>query len=224
MTELPRRALNRIAREKKILDAALTVFAGAGFSGASMEAVAQEAGISKPTLYQYFPNKQDLFGAMMMAKRDTMLLAIEEAVPAQMVPQLYRFATSYAQTVMRPDLLSLARLIIGEAQRFPQIGRAYQAAGPDQLLDGMSRYLLAQRAAGRLQFDHAEMAAEDLWGLVLSAPRNRALYDPEAQISAGDLHRFVANGLQVFLRAYSCAPVADLAELQALAAADTVNM
>lgn len=213
MTELPRRALNRIAREKTILDAALQVFAKQGFAGATMEEIAAQAGISKPTLYQYFPNKSDLFAAMMIAKRNAMLLAFDPSTSADMVPQLYRFATSYARTVMRPDMLSLARLIIGEAQRFPEIGRAYQAAGPDQLLVGMQNYLTSQRAAGRLIFDNALMAAEDLWGLVLSGPRNKALYDPDAQISDAALMASVLNGLRVYLRAYSTQVEADLSKL-----------
>ncbi len=215
MTKLPRRALNRIARERAILDTALQVFSKQGFAGATMEEIATQTGISKPTLYQYFPNKSDLFTAMMTAKRDAMLMAFDPSDASDMVPQLCRFATSYARTVMRPDMLSLARLIIGEAQRFPEIGRAYQAAGPDQLLEGMTRYLTSQRAAGRLAFDDAEMAAEDLWGLVLSAPRNKALYDPDFQITDTALMVYVFNGLRVYLRAYSTQVEADLLTLKA---------
>ena len=68
-----RRAQNRIAREGRILQAALTVFARMGFSGTTMDAVAAEAGLSKPTLYQYFDSKEALFAAMMLAQRDVML-------------------------------------------------------------------------------------------------------------------------------------------------------
>ena len=50
MTELPRRQQNRLNRERQILDAALKVFAGQGYSGTTMDAVAAEAGVTKPTL------------------------------------------------------------------------------------------------------------------------------------------------------------------------------
>jgi methylphosphotriester-DNA--protein-cysteine methyltransferase len=62
-------------REARILDAALKVFAEAGYSGATMDAVAAEAGITKPTLYQYFASKEALFQAMMLGHRDRMLVA-----------------------------------------------------------------------------------------------------------------------------------------------------
>lgn len=203
MSQLSRRARNRLERERRILDAAIAVFAEAGFSGASMDEIAQRAGLSKPTLYQYFPSKEALFEAMMLAPRDEMMLAIEAEADQEMVAQLLAFAWTYAETVMRPEFLSLARLIIGEAQRFPEVGRSYQASGPDQVFEGLKAFMAAQRAKGRLTFEDPELAAEDFWGLILSAPRNRALHVPDANISREALARYIHNGVRVFLRAYS---------------------
>lgn len=216
MTQLPKREQNRLNRERAILDAALKVFAAQGYSGASMEAVAAEAGVTKPTLYSYFPSKESLFQAMMLGKRDVMLDVFEHPSDQGMVADLLIFAWAYADTVMRPEMLSLARLIIGEVQRFPEIGRAYQASGPDHLLRGIMRYLEGQRRAGRLVFDDAELAAQDLWGLILSAPRTQALYMPDAQPDRATLTRYILNGLRVFLKAYSTAPGPDLEQLEAL--------
>lgn len=214
MTDLSRRELNRIAKERRLLDAALTVFARQGYSGTSMDTVAAVAGLTKPTLYKYFDSKETLFTAMMEARRDDMLLAFDQPSPKAMVLQLHAFAWGYARTVMRPDLMSLARLIIGEAQRFPEIGRAYQASGPDRVFDGMITYLTALREAGRLAFDEPDLAAHDLWGLVLSGLRTRALYEPDWQPDVDELARYIHNGLRVFLRAYSTQSETDLAELE----------
>jgi AcrR family transcriptional regulator len=215
MNPLPRRAQNRLAREKRILDAALKVFSASGYSGASMDAVAIAAGLSKPTLYQYFDSKEQLFATMMLQKRDDMLSPFQGG-GGDMVVQLHHFAWAYADTVMQPTLLSLARLTIGDVQRFPEIGRAYQSAGPDRVLDGLMRQLLAYRDAGQLAFDDAELAAQDLWGLILSAPRTQALYNPDLVIPRDDLARYVHNGLRVFLRAYATDPTTALATLAAL--------
>lgn len=218
MTEIPRRQMNKLLKQQRILDAALKVFSQSGYSGASMDAVAAEAGLTKPTLYQYFPSKEMLFESMMLQKRNDMLTAFSDPGCGDMVVQLHRFAYAYADAVMAPDLLSLARLIIGEVQRFPEIGRAYQAAGPDRVLEGLMGYLERHRAAGRLAFDDTELAAQDLWGLVLSAPRTQALYRPDAVPSGAQLQRYVDNGLRVFLRAYSTNAAEDLLKLQGLCA------
>lgn len=216
VTALSKRAQNRRDRHDRILHAAIAVFARAGYTGASMDEIARKSGLSKPTLYQYFPSKDALFQAMLAAPREAMMLAFEPDPDRDMVDQLHQFAWRYAQTVMRPDFLSLARLIIGEAQRFPQIGRAYQAQGPDKVLSGLMDFLSTQQKAGRLRFEDAELAAEDFWGLILSAPRNRALHIPDTAIDPETLARYINNGLVVFLRAYSTDPAADLARLALL--------
>ncbi|OJT95320.1 MAG: hypothetical protein BGN83_18935 [Rhizobium sp. 63-7] len=216
MTALPKRQQNRIERERRILDAALQVFSEKGYVGASMDDIAAGAGLTKPTLYQYFPSKDELFTAMLTQERDHMLADFEHPSASGMVAELYAFSWHYAETVLRPDMLSLARLIISEAHRAPDVGRAYQASGPDRLLAGMISYLNLQKQEGRLVFDDAELAAEDLWGLILSAPRNRALHIPDALPDRATIERYIRNGLGVFLRAYSTRPADDLLALAAL--------
>lgn len=220
MSALPRRQQNRITRERRILAAALKVFSETGYSGTTMDAVAIESGVSKPTLYQYFQSKEALFSAMLLGERNLMLEVFRHPSGRGMVDDLLNFAWDYADAVLRPDLLSLARLIIGEVQRFPEIGRAYQASGPDRVLRGIMDYLAGRREAGDLAFEDGELAAQDLWGLILSAPRNRALYMPDDPPSRAETARYLHNGLRVFLKAYSTRPAADLAALDALTGAD----
>lgn len=217
MSSHSKRQQNRIEKQARILKSALRIFAEKGFVGASMDEIAADAGISKPTLYQYFASKDDLFTAMLSQERDHMLASFEHRGKADMVVELYDFSWHYADIVLRPDMLSLARLIIAEAQRLPEIGRAYQASGPDRVLTGMMDYLTGQREKGRLAFEDAELAAEDLWGLILSAPRNRVLHIPDAMPDRATVERYIRNGLAVFIRAYSTRPAEDLALLQTLA-------
>jgi AcrR family transcriptional regulator len=211
----PQRQLSPRQQEKRqhILDAALSVFSGQGYRAASMDAIALEAGVSKPTLYTYFGSKEALFETIMANQRDFMLESFER-VSADMVSDLHEFAWHYADIVMKPEFLSLARLTIGEAQRFPEIGRSYQAAGPDRLLQGIMAYLKRSKAKGLLAFSDAELAAQDLWALILSAPRNKALHMPDEVPGRYEVRRYVENGLRIFLKAYSTAPDMDLKRLE----------
>ncbi|MFK7876652.1 MAG: TetR/AcrR family transcriptional regulator [Paracoccaceae bacterium] len=213
MTAPSRRAQNRQDRTRNILDAALSVFADVGYAAASMDLIAAQAGLSKPTLYHYFAGKEALFKAVMAARRDEMLLSFDSDPRDALVAQLLDFAWGYARVVMRPDVLSLARLIIAEAQRFPSIGRAYQANGPDIVLRRLMAFMQHQRELGRLQFEDAELVAQDFWGLILSAPRNHALHVPDADITEAQLARYIHNGLRTFLRAYATNPAQNLAQL-----------
>lgn len=207
-------------KRARILDAALEVFSHSGYSGASMDAIAEMAEVSKPTLYMYFGSKEQLFESMMLARRDAMLMAFLDP-SGNMVEDLHTFAWQYAATVMDPSMLSLARLIIGESQRFPEIGRAYQKAGPDRLLQGIIIYLEDQKTNGRLAFADGELAAEDFWALILSAPRNKALHMPDEVPGKAAIRRHVENGLRVFLRAYSTDPDRDIRQLAKITAEKT---
>lgn len=211
---MPERKLSarQLAKQQRILSAALKVFSEAGYNAASMDAIAIEAEVSKPTLYMYFGSKEQLFESMMVAQRDLMLEPFENT-SGDMVRDLVDFAWHYADVVMRPEFLSLARLIIGEAQRFPEIGRAYQKAGPDKLLNGIIAYFEAQRAQAHLVFEDGELAAQDFWALILSAPRNQALHIPDEIPGRATVRRYLENGLKVFIRAYSTRIENDLGHL-----------
>jgi TetR/AcrR family transcriptional regulator, mexJK operon transcriptional repressor len=211
---MPQRKLSprQVEKRERIIEAALKVFSEEGYSAASMDAIAIAAEVSKPTLYMYFGSKEQLFESMLMAQRAFLLESFEHP-SGEMVRDLHNFAWAYATVVMQPEFLALARLVIGEAQRFPEIGRAYQAAGPDRLLQGIIDYLESQRRLGKLSFEDGELAAQDLWALILSAPRNKALHTPDDVPGREDIRRYLENGLRVFLRAYSTEVQADLTRL-----------
>ena len=185
-----------------------------------MDAIAAQAGLTKPTLYKYFASKEGLFQAMMLAPRDQMLLFLEASETDCHVTQLWQFAWAYADIVMRPEYLALARLVIGDATRFPDLGRAYQESGPDRVLSGLAGFMEQQARLNRLHMTDPELAAEDFWGLILSSPRNTALHIPDTHFSHAELAKYVHNGLRVFLRAYSNNPASDLKTLEYVIAQD----
>jgi len=151
--QISKREQNRVEKRASALDAALKVFAENGYTAATMDAIAAEAGLTKPTLYQYFPSKDELFREMMLAPREVMLMTIDHSSTDCHVEQLYEFSWAYAKTVMRKDFLSLARLVIGDAQRNPDLARAYQVNGsndPDADLQRLAVIIKANKIGGKL--------------------------------------------------------------------------
>ncbi|MGA9277046.1 TetR/AcrR family transcriptional regulator [Ilumatobacter sp.] len=67
------------ARREQILDVALDVFASAGFHGASMNDIAEAAGVTKPVLYQHFDSKRDLYKALLDEVGQRLLDSIAKA-------------------------------------------------------------------------------------------------------------------------------------------------
>jgi AcrR family transcriptional regulator len=70
----------RDIRRTRLLDAADRIFARLGYDGASMEDIAFEAGVGKPTLYRYFPSKAELFEAVFSHTLDELERRLDLAV------------------------------------------------------------------------------------------------------------------------------------------------
>lgn len=216
--EISGKALRKQQKKQRILDAALGEFSKNGFSGASMDAIAKRAKVSKPTLYQYLGAKADLLAAVLDQGKSELLAPFKNVAGKPMVAVLWQFAWTYADFVLRPDMLSLARLIIGEAERLPDVAQSYQANGPLKALAGIMAYLEAQKDQGKLMFEDPELAAQSLWSLLLSPPREFHLHHAEAKPDQNDVARYLINGLRVFLRAYSVNSEQDIAALDAIIA------
>lgn len=71
--------LSASARREQILDVAIDVFGRAGYYGASMNDIAEAAGVTKPVLYQHFDSKSDLYRALLDEVGARMLSAIAKA-------------------------------------------------------------------------------------------------------------------------------------------------
>ncbi|WP_232666246.1 TetR/AcrR family transcriptional regulator [Pseudonocardia sp. TRM90224] len=86
-TKSPRRRVSRAEREQQILDAAVAVFTERGFQSASMDAVAERVGVTKPVLYTHFGSKDGLLLACITRSRAELLQVTVAAVSAAKGPE-----------------------------------------------------------------------------------------------------------------------------------------
>ncbi len=86
-TRTPRRRIGRAEREQQILDAALAVFSERGYQSASMDAVAERVGVTKPVLYTHFGSKDGLLLACIARARAELLEVTTAAAAAADGPE-----------------------------------------------------------------------------------------------------------------------------------------
>lgn len=72
-------------RRPLILDAALEVYVERGYRGTSMQAVADAAGVTKPVIYECYPNKDELLLALLDREESRLMDAISESLPSNLV-------------------------------------------------------------------------------------------------------------------------------------------
>lgn len=115
-------------RSAAILQAALEEFTQEGYAAARMESIAARAGVTKGLIYFYYKNKQDIFEAMFReCIRDRLKDKLPDTDPARsMASHLARgLAAVYHGLADAPFFGQLARLIIMDGHRFPDIHAAY---------------------------------------------------------------------------------------------------
>jgi TetR/AcrR family transcriptional regulator, mexJK operon transcriptional repressor len=201
--------LDRAARKRRaILDAARAVFLRNGYLGTSMDEVASVAAVSKATVYKYFADKESLFSEMVRTTLDAASDPNYEDVMRlgdtdELETGLREFARRQLERVMQPQILQMRRLVIGEASRFPALGRVFYERGAGRTLDALATVFGSLAERGLLELADPALAAAQFNWLIMSLPVNRAMLTGEDRgPSKAELGRYVDSGVEVFLAAY----------------------
>jgi AcrR family transcriptional regulator len=113
-------------RPQQIIEAALEVFGECGLAKSRLQDIADRAGVSKGTIYLYFPNKEELFREMI---RQTAVAAIEAAekklAAGTPTEQLCAAMRGYWKFVRSPAFRTIHRLVLGELHQFPDLAQFY---------------------------------------------------------------------------------------------------
>jgi AcrR family transcriptional regulator len=188
------------------MEAATAVFLEHGYVGASMDAIAARAEVSKPTVYKHFSDKEQLFSEIVLRTIDEVgepffdwLGGLDDAKDLEAA--LGELARRLVAIVREQRLLDLRRLVIGEASRFPKLASTYFERGPGRTIETLSAEFEQLGERGLLRVGDPRQAAQQFNWLVLAEPLNRATFgvDPGRD---GDLERHAEAAVRVFLAAY----------------------
>jgi TetR/AcrR family transcriptional regulator len=148
-----KRERRKEARPGELLDAALALFVEKGFAATRVEEVAARAGVSKGTLFLYFPSKEELFKAVV---RETIAGRFGEwneelAAFAGDSAELLRYTMhSWWERIGMTQASGITKLVMSEAGTFPEIASFYQHEVIDPGKDLLKRVL--QRGIDRGDF------------------------------------------------------------------------
>ena len=169
MTATDRRAA---AKREQILTAATRLFAIHGYGGTSMDAVSSEAGVSKQTLYRYFPSKADLLSAFItteLAPHEVFAaIPAEPETEAELRQSLVLLAQSVTGRLLQPPITAALRLVISEAFRITELRDLVRTALPGQLLEVATRQLARAAALGLIRTTRPDLSARLFVGSVFS--------------------------------------------------------
>jgi TetR/AcrR family transcriptional regulator, mexJK operon transcriptional repressor len=165
-----------LAKREQIRDGASRLFLERGFSGASTDAIASEAGVSKQTLYAYYPSKEDLlFDVLRRMVEERARVGLPEALAGDSPrgrEELRRTLDSVARglisALMDENYVALVRIVIAETPRLPHLGRLFRSAVPERVLGGVGALLERAHREGAIRKVDAELAARAFVGPLLT--------------------------------------------------------
>ena len=200
----------RSARKRRaIMDAARTLFLRKGYAGTSMDDVAALAAVSKQTVYKNFTDKQQLFTEFIgsdIAHVEGSTHALIDQMPEteNLEADLREFARQHLADVMQPHLLQMRRVLIGEAERFPDLAQAWYTNGPERSCRIFAGWFEALDRRGLLRTPDPMLAAQHFNWLVLSIPLNKAMASAGDQplFTRAELDHYADEAVRVFLAAY----------------------
>ncbi len=191
-------------KRQAILDAAKQAFIDHGYSGASVEAIAEAAPVSKPTLYNHFKNKQALFAAVIDSQCATLLNTLADVRTERSNPAagLQSIAEAFVELVYGDDSIQLYRLIIAEQQHFPELGELVYRTGPEPVLQQLSAYLADLRAHDILQINDLATSSRLFLNMLKGDQHFRCLLGLQTGLSEAEKRQLIDAAVCLFLKGH----------------------
>jgi AcrR family transcriptional regulator len=200
--------------EERILDAAEIVFLERGFSGASVDEIAEVACAGKPTIYARFPGKESLFAAVVerLVRRNTSF----EAIPcagASIRDRLEVLATVILTRVLVPEVIGLIRVTVAEARRFPHLATRVSRMARERQTEAVSRLIADSDCGGRdalpaFSPERLPSTVRRFLDLAVLPMLLRALFGEDLAALQAEIGPHVAGSVAFFLAACSDGEIA----------------
>lgn len=194
-------------KREALLLAATEVFLDKGYDGTSMDDVAAKAAVSKPTVYKYFSDKEQLFAQIVRATTgqiDDLVRLVVETMADQTETEagLTVLARRFITALMQPPVLRLRRLVIANADRFPDVGRSWYEQGFERVLATLATTFQSLADRKVLRLGDPLLAANHFVGLLLWIPVNKAMFTGDHQATPDELERYAVAAVRAFLTGY----------------------
>ena len=206
----PREDDPRVVRTRAaVVDAARTLFLRQGYAGTTMEEIAALAGLSKRTVYNNYPDKRALFTQIVtdvIAFAEAFARALHEeftvgVTSANVRATLDDLGRRLALGIVRAEVITLRRMLIGEAREFPSLAAEYFDRAPGQVIEALTAGFRQLTQAGVLRTTDPRRAAAQFAYLVAGEALDRAMMvgtvPPKAQVIAG-----AKDGVETFMARY----------------------
>ncbi len=191
----------------QVLEGARTVFLRDGFEGASVDDIARQAGVSKATLYNYFPDKRILFMEVAKAECVRQETATDEMIAMNAAPEkaLRTAAERMMRLFLSPFGRNVFRICVAESDRFPGLGKEFWESGPELMRTKMIAYFRQAIDRGELAIDDCDLAADQFAELCKADLFPKLMFGIQDRFSDEEIARVADGAVATFMARYGTA-------------------
>ncbi len=192
----------------QVIGGARDVFMREGYEGASVDEIARDAGVSKATLYSYFPDKQHLFLAVLQeeCQEQSEIELLMEGGDMSVRDTLCFICSTLITFVTSPFGQDMFRVCVAEAKRFPELGQAFYESGPKRWNRKIGQFLSSPRAREELEVEDPMLAADQLAQLCRTDLMIRVLFGIGEGPNDDDIARIADEAVEMFWARYARVP------------------
>ena len=189
---------------EQVLEGARTVFLRDGFERASVDDIAREAGVSKATLYAYFPDKRLLFMEIALGECRRQADEAGEMLDFnQPVATILRLAAEKLVAFLLSDFgQRIYRIAVAEAESFPALAHEFYHSGPKLVQDRIAECLRCAIGRGELAIDDIDLAAAQFAQLCKADLLDRLIFTPAPCCTPKDTAKVIEGAVQMFMARY----------------------
>ena len=191
-------------KARLILQGVKSVFQERGYEGTSVEEIARRAQVSKGTIYNYFPDKQTLFAAVVNGecqKQSQRIFKIDRN--GEDIETLLRdIALHFVELFLSPFAQNVFRIVIAEAPRFPELGQAFYASGPAIGRERLVEFLAQAVKDGELAIEDLELAADQFIALCKADLFDRQLLGIKSHSTQSEIQEIADGVVVTFIKAF----------------------
>ena len=189
---------NAELKRQHIIRVATKLFLDQGYTLTSMDMIAANSGVTKQTVYRYYPSKNELFSAVMQEIRQTSANDAYQFSTGTLEEELFNFGRQLLKFHLQPEALGIYRLMITEGAQNKDLFKSFQNSGPRHFQEPLNQYLDSLR----LRLDKTEFASSMFINMVLTA-RNRMLLDQAYTLNDAEQAIHVQQVVAFFTQAVS---------------------
>lgn len=201
MPNLRKRLTDR--KREAIMRAAVDEFRTAGYEATSMDRIAAAAGVSKRTVYNHFPSKEELFGQMLEQLWDSSASSVDLAYRPDLPldQQLKQLLMQKLELLGDANFIDLARVALAEIIHSPERAQGIVCRMGEKE-SGVTTWIQAAIADGRLAEVDPDFAGHQLQGLVKSFAFWPQVTLGQAPLNPGERQRVADSAVAMFLGCY----------------------